>query len=260
MDVNVNIFEMGHKPWNYSESKIVVPLQVGAAITGNDFLPLKDNTGENIGIWNRVYAEATGIYWIWKNIAQSTDLKYIGQTTYRRPFMIDDNFNIDWNLEGKLKEVILPDKFYLDQNIFGQYKRYHGATDLQILIDVIIDNFPEYVETMFNFFNSRSLYSSNGTIMKKEDYDEYCSFLFSVIDKWKKYAGITTLADAEKYVETNFYSGKYPFWWDNIDSCKTYEMKFIGFISERLLNIYINKRYSEDKILHIPYKLDNDVF
>ena len=61
----VQIYIIGHKEvdYGYWDNSIYTPLQVGGGMY-KQFLPLRDNTGDNIAEWNPIYAENTGIYWL----------------------------------------------------------------------------------------------------------------------------------------------------------------------------------------------------
>ncbi len=59
-----------------------IPIQVGAALTGERICEVRDNTGDHISEKNREYCELTALYWIWKN----TSSQYAGLCHYRRHY------------------------------------------------------------------------------------------------------------------------------------------------------------------------------
>ena len=71
--MSISIYTITHVPFTPPEDPVYVPLQVGCAAKP-DYGYLKDNTGDNISAKNSRYSELTGLYWIWKNHAD-TDLE-----------------------------------------------------------------------------------------------------------------------------------------------------------------------------------------
>ena len=74
----IRIFVCCHKPYDGYSDEVYTPLHVGRAIsTCTDEMKnmIGDDTGDNISEKNPYYSEATGIYWIWKNVH---DVEYVG--------------------------------------------------------------------------------------------------------------------------------------------------------------------------------------
>jgi len=70
-----------HQPVSVSKHPLLIPMQVGAALTDKRFPGfLCDDIGDNISTKNRSYCELTAQYWAWKNI----DMDYYGFFHYRR--------------------------------------------------------------------------------------------------------------------------------------------------------------------------------
>lgn len=244
----VKLFEMGHKPWDYDfkHNNRFIPLQLGSA---KDFLPLSEKEGYNIMPSNPFFGEVTGLYWIWRNQADSA--QYIGQTTYRRKFMIYDDFSIPDVFECGY-DVILPDCIYIKETNREMYNKYHGEETLKIMEECILELYPDYKESMENVLNRKSVYNSNGFIMRAIDYDMYCRFLFSIIEKILAKMNIKTSDDMLDYVTKCFKEKKFPLWGeDELEGCIAYEKRFIGFLSERIFNIYVEHNFKRPYI--IPY-------
>jgi len=78
---NINIFVACHHPIFVPNHPLLIPIQVGAALTSERFPGfLYDDTGDNISSKNRSYCELTAQYWAWKNI----NVDYYGFFHYRR--------------------------------------------------------------------------------------------------------------------------------------------------------------------------------
>lgn len=251
MDRNVCLFEMGHKPWNQkTNSEFIIPLQVSSNNSKYDLAKLKDNTGDNIADLNPIYGEVTGIYWIWKNYLDK-GYKYIGQTTYRRPFMVDEDFNFDKMFDEY--DIVLPEKMYFDTDVYSQYALMHNMKDFDIVIGLIRGKYPEYNPDIVGMLLQNYLYNSNGFIMKSEDYDKYCKFLFDILFEWQNYMGIHTPDEMRTYISNEFDRGKYTmFGRDEKEAAVKYQMRTLGFLSERIFNIYVNHNFKKPFI--IPYK------
>ena len=79
--MDIKILIAMHKPYWTPEDDVYLPLQVGSALHPH-FLPVTDDSGDNISAKNPGYCEMTGLYWAWKNLKAD----YVGLCHYRRYF------------------------------------------------------------------------------------------------------------------------------------------------------------------------------
>ena len=185
-----------------------------------------DNTGDNISAKNANYCELTVLYWAWKNLK----CDYIGLCHYRRYFA-RENIHTD-NIEKKktailhrkdyeklLQEydVILPVKRnYYVETVRSQYEHAHNKRDIDETKRIVLELYPEYSEAFEKVMGRTKLYILNMFVMKKQQFDEYCSWLFSI------------LFELEKRID--------------ISSYNMYEARVFGFIAERLFNVWLEKQ------------------
>lgn len=245
----LKLFEIGHKPWTPSNG-LVIPLQVSSYFNGENICPLKDSYGYNISKYNQLYGELTGIFWIWRNCLNGT--KYIGQSAYRRPFMLCGRINFD-NIFN-MYDIILPNPLYFNETVYEQYNLWHNISDLDLVFDIIREKYPEYENDIEKCKQQKFLYNGNGFIMKVEDYNKYCSFLFDITFEWQKRMNIYSLEDMSNYLKKEINKGKFH-WFseEEADKCISYQRRAIGFLSERIFNVYISHNFH--RIYHIPYSL-----
>lgn len=240
---NIKILIACHKPTDYVENNIFQPIQVGAALADKKLeCMMHDDKGNNISELNKQYCELTAIYWAWKNIKAD----YYGLFHYRRYLSFNDvdKKPDDWgNLidtfiddlsiekygltEARMQEVvnnydiIIPrikdtsrmpgmkptiwDQFAMGGNLHIE--------DLQIMMDVLGEKYPEYVETANKYLHGSQTYLNNMFVMKKEIFMPYAAWLFDILEECRKRIDITDYS---------------------IEAIRT-----LGHLAERLLNIYI---------------------
>ena len=84
---NIKILISCHKQSMVPDSKIMLPIEVGADLRKKHIEEiLQDNQGENISSKNKMYCELTAQYWAWKNL----DADYYGFFHYRRYLNFSD--------------------------------------------------------------------------------------------------------------------------------------------------------------------------
>lgn len=232
--MNIKILVAAHKKYWMPQDDIYLPLHVGHAIANEELGFQGDDTGENISAKNANYCELTGIYWAWKNL----DADYIGLVHYRRYISNGDSWltarlhrdrrKIILKRETAEKilqsvDVIVPSKRrYYIETLYSHYEHTHDGRHLKVAGEIIEEIYPDYTETYRRMLRRTSAHMFNTFIMKKEIFQAYCAWLFPILEK------------LEQRVDT---SGMTP-----------YEARFMGRISELLLDVWLEKNqvpYSE---------------
>lgn len=193
-------------------------LLVGADVNDVAEYAVKDNTGENISSKNAYFCELTGIYWLWKNVKDDI----IGVCHYRRYFIKSAILNKNGILgQSEIKEymgqadVILPRKRWFDgKNALDFYSKYHNIEDWNRMKSVVERICPDYMEDICWLEKQKKGYCYNMFIMTRELFNSYCEWLFSILFELEK---IT-----------------------NIESYSKYNKRMYGFLSERMINIWIH--------------------
>ncbi len=227
---NIKIIIATHKKYQMPKDNMYLPLHVGAE--GKEDLGYqKDNDGENISLKNPYFCELTGLYWAWKNM----DCDYIGLVHYRRYFASKkrskDKFASilnDKELKRYLEkyDIIVPKKRrYWIETIYNHYKHTMHIETLDETIKIIEKKYPQYINSVNKVMKRRSMHAFNMFIMKKEYFDQYCDWLFSI------------LFDLEKKMKNNKYDA--------------FHARFYGRVSERLLDIWLD--YNGYKYKEIPF-------
>lgn len=206
------------------EDKIYLPIHVGRAIKA-DLGYLGDDTGENISDKNANYCELTGLYWAWKNLK----CDYIGLCHYRRYFAHAVSSSdvekkklailqqADYEKLFRQYDVILPkQRNYFIETVRSQYEHAHNKNDLEVAEKIIKELYPEYSKAFIKVMGRTKLHIFNMFVMKKEKFDEYCQWLFTILFELEK------RIDIRRYDE--------------------YEARVFGFLSERLFNVWLEKQ------------------
>ncbi|MBF2708899.1 DUF4422 domain-containing protein [Flavobacterium soyangense] len=250
----VKIFVVTHKENPILSNELLIPIQVG----NNDTIYpsiLRDNILENIANKNSNYCELSATYWIWKNIK---DAEYIGICHYRRYFnFYNPLYNLSPSAQKKINtadfkksktfhsdaektqnkitsvlkkyDIILgrPYKFK-DLTITQNYCADHREEDWYLVKKIISEKYPEYKESILKYLDEgRLFHMGNMMICSKEKFDAYQTWLFSI------------LFELESKIDT---------------PKDQYQARVFGFISERLINLYVY--HNNFKIKGIPsYKI-----
>ncbi len=234
---DIKVIVATHKKFEMPEDRMYLPVHVGSE--GKDAIGYqKDNEGDNISLKNPYYCELTGLYWAYKNLNSD----YVGLSHYRRHFSLctkrlkteHDRIQNTLNLEEADKileniDVILPKKRkYYIENLYDHYKNTMYIEPLDETRKILSEKYPEYLEEFDKLHTRTSAHMFNMFIMKKEILDEYCKWLFDILN------------ELEKRIPPQ-----------NYDS---FHARYLGRISELLLDIWIetNKiKYSEVKVIDI---------
>lgn len=223
-----------HKPYRMPSDPIYMPMHVGKALhpdidLGKEFVP--DNTGDNISDKNASYSELTALYWIWKNC----DADYKGLVHYRRHFAtqnilrrlfekdrfqriaIENDFRsiLAGSDSRKPCDIVLPHKrHYYIETVYSHYSHTFDGKQFDILREILLEIHPEYVEAFDTLMRSTSAHIYNMFVMSRERFDEYCAWMFPIIEE------LTRRIPPETY---DAFGARYP-----------------GRVSERLLDIWLN--------------------
>lgn len=225
--MNIKIIIATHKEYKMPTEKCYMPIQVGKAIN-KKLEYIGDDTGENISIKNKKYCELTGLYWAWKNMS----CDYIGLVHYRRYFRslikkkrskdVFDYIVSNDELQKYLTKynVILPKKRnYYIETIYSHYMHTMYVEPLDKTEEIIGKYYPEYLKIFKKRMKSTKAHMFNMFIMKKELLDEYCNWLFNILQR------LEDIIDDNKYDD--------------------FHKRFYGRISEVLLDVWIEKNKIE---------------
>lgn len=196
-----NVFVITHKVQDVFQGEGYTPLFVGAydKITPHGFL--RDDVGNNISQKNKSYCELTGLYWIWKNV----QAEHIGLVHYRRFFgrrlkglkirnhylvcLKKRSFNIFTieELEKMLdKNDLLVKEKTTKNTTFEEVSKMIGKEICQDVKKTIIEIYPEYKETFEREIKTHTHFNCNMFYGKKDVVDQYCEWLFSVLENVEK--------------------------------------------------------------------------
>lgn len=210
---------------------------------------LGDDTNDNISSKNPYYSELTGIYWVWKNTRQDVTgtchyrrfftakpepfryklkrLLYFPAGLYKKRVGLIYTENTDLfvprilngnEIETLLShyDAILPQARELKYSVETHYRRYHDMADLNLLESILTERHPEYLEAFHEVLKGKRLYANNMFVMKDERFQEFMAWWFDV------------LFEFERRIDLNKYTD--------------YQKRILGFLAERLLNIWFKKK------------------
>ncbi len=235
----IEILVVNHKPSYVPDNALLKPIQVGTELSGTKLegMTYYDDTGDNISKKNQSYCELTATYWAWKNL----DADYYGLFHYRRYLSFaNDNetskypgrayadipssiseLRIDENHMRELIEnydLIVPRKDNTEATtgeatLYDQYANEHFISDLDYCIEYIEKKYPA-IAPYLDALQGNEAYFCNMFIMRRELFEQYCSFIFDVLDSFE---------------ENN-----------DISAYNTQQYRVTGFLAERLTNIFIH--------------------
>ena len=163
-------------PLKLQPQSFVIDIQLGAALTDERICDLADNTGENISELNMDFSECTALYWIWKNV---TDADYVGLFHYARYIDVTE---VDLaRLDGAGVDIVLTTPMLAGAPIRDFFcSGYIPGKDWRYMEEAVLENFPEYADTWEAYSKAFAYPGANMSIMKKEIFDEYAEFAFTV--------------------------------------------------------------------------------
>lgn len=211
MTVNLKVIVATHKPYRMPDDSAYLPLQVGAA--GRPSFGFRcDDEGENISAKNPNWCELTGLYWAWKNLQAEA----VGLVHYRRHFKGAHGIATGDELNAALAraDVILPKKRnYFIETTYSQYAHAHHAADLGVTRRILEERHPAYVKAFDAAMASTKGHRFNMFVMRRPVLDAYCVWLFDVLFELERRLDISTYTP--------------------------YDARVFGFVSERLLDVWL---------------------
>ncbi|MGN0308653.1 MAG: DUF4422 domain-containing protein [Lachnospiraceae bacterium] len=228
--MSVKIFTITHKPFTPPKDPMYVPLHVGRA-AAEDFGYLGDDTGDSISHLNPCFCELTGMYWLWKNYA-NTD--FIGICHYRR-YLINEKEELftEKELNSLLQQydllttklLTLPGPYYQGFSV------NHHEKDLLLTQKAIEQLYPQYLDTFQQLIHGPNTYFGNIFITSRKLYDQYCEWLFSILFAVQKEVDFTGYDNYQKRL-FGFLAEFLQTVWIRCNRLKTYECK-VGMIGEK---------------------------
>lgn len=187
---------------------------------------LRDDEGINISSKNENYSELTAIYWIWKNTSENI----VGLVHYRRFFVKKHNYITDKEIQAIMEDydMILPKKFRLTHSVYQDYCKFHYKKDIDAVFKIIDRMYPEYSSSFSKVMERNWQHTYNMMITKKDIFNNYCEWLFSILFELDKEISL-----------------------ENYDN---YQSRVFGFISERLLDCWIEHNNINYKELDVNWE------
>lgn len=240
----IKLFICCHKEENTQFYPLLTPIQAGARYHQEKWDGyLQDSIGDNISDRNHSYCELTTLYWIWKNVKAD----YYGLFHYRRFLYPDVLTKKAYRIE---KEPVMPllnklgyehfseliqqydlivpigEKRY--ETVYSHYKSapYHHIDDLERVGIIIKSQCPEYEKAWGRYISGTTHYFGNIAIFSKSTLNDYCEWLFSILDEF------------DNQTDVSAYGSR--------------EMRVDGYLGERLLGVYYIKNREKLKTLELP--------
>ena len=232
--MDIKIIIAAHKPYWMPDDPAYFPLHVGKEGKRDIGFP-GDNSGDNISDKNATFCELTGLYWAWKNLRA----EYAGLVHYRRYFTKKEVHSVasrkeqilthrDWERLLQEHPVVVADKrrYYIETNR-SHYNHAHPGISLDLTGQIIKEKYPGYADAFSLAMERTWAHMFNMLVMRKDLFDSYCEWLFSI------------LFELEKRLD--------------ISSFDSYNSRVFGFVGERLLDVWLEGN-------RIPYKEQNVSF
>lgn len=201
-----------------ADQSLYLPIFVGKALHPDVNQTFQgDNTGDNISLKNSTYNELTALYWAWKNLNADA----VGLDHYRRYLSLHHQKNLTTILTRaqidtlfQKTDLILPKKrrYYIETN-YSHYIHAHPQQPLDEARKIIGEQTPSYLTAFDDVMAKRSAHMFNMFIMKRPLFNQYCEWLFAILFELEKRTDISQYDD--------------------------YNSRVYGFVSERLLDVWI---------------------
>ena len=212
-----------HKKYIFPAVDYYIPIHVGKSNSALELNILSDNSGENISIRNNSFCELTALYWAWKNHFFD-EADYVGLVHYRRYFSGKQLSLLNKRIASKTEllsdfvnydGIVAKKRNYYIESVYLHYKNAHYAKDLDLVKEIIRNDYVDYIQSFEQVMSGKTLHLFNMFVLKRQDVEKYCQWLFDILFKLEKQIDITD--------------------YDN------YQKRVFGFIAERLFNVWLVK-------------------
>ena len=213
----MSIYIAMHKSCDFPKCEGYIPIQVGAAINQRLDILQDDSYDDNISSKNSNFCELTALYHVWKH----TDDSLVGLVHYRRFFFKNKLSTSKENIVSYKEfldllnndKIVLPQKHYFKTSNYEQYNKLHNIKDMDLCGEVIKELTPDYYSSYSEIMKRKYIYPYNMFVMTRKNFDEYMEWMFMI------------LFELEKRIDISEYDA--------------YNKRIWGFMSERLLNIWV---------------------
>lgn len=219
-----------HKEYKIPDDPLYIPVMAGSAL--RDAVPAaycRDDSGDNISEKNASYCELTALYYAWKNLTPDNT----GLCHYRRYFASPANRKAVLSLheaEALMSEydAVLPKpRNYVIETNYSQYVHAHHKADLDLTREIVAENHPQYLKHYDRRMKMTCGHRFNMFLLKKEAFESYCSWLFSILFELEKRLDVTDYSEKDKRV--------------------------FGYVAERLLDVWLDCNGCSYKELRVVF-------
>ncbi|MBR0090315.1 MAG: DUF4422 domain-containing protein [Lachnospiraceae bacterium] len=219
-DENIRIFVATHKECRFPDEPSYTPLWLGRE-EDNIHHYLNDKTVPSISRLNKRINECTGLYWIW----QHADRDITGLVHYRRYFVRKEGMQTPLR-ESEILRVL--DRY---DCIVPKMRSFALPVGVQLCAGLdpkvceqafscfrrlIAERQPEYADAFEQVMNGHLFFPFNMLIMRKEHFDHYAAWLFSI------------LTDAAETLDFDTLPGSHP--------------RIAGYFAERMLTVWLTRQ------------------
>lgn len=232
----------------------ITPFGLGKNIYSDTWL--QENKGDTINEYNKFFGEATGMYWIWKNLIKNfNENDWIGFCQYRRLWLNDlfeekQKYNFSSVYSNLLKEdnlifdkaesiLLQPTVFYKD-TLFQQFDKIYGENILYDCLN-LIENEKEK-NNFENYLKNNSISICNMFVTKPKYFVSYCKSMFNWIFKCYDFCKGKNLLNGHNTRLPIFLVERYTsFWFHNHTNVKYLSFARLGnFFLSNKINKFIN--------------------
>ena len=238
----LRLYTVCHKPFFFPQHNYLQRVWVGPNKQQKADGDLRDDSGDNISNLNEFFCELTVLWWVWKNVPMPADA-YWGLCHYRR-FFTDksrplslstfpmnraaNEAQIGHYVHEGLDKVILKKLINADvvlthpvnvslkrkvkRSIYEQYVAEHSKEEWVLLQTVVAEKYPDYIPSFLALEAQTKMCIANMMVARNAVWNAYLPWLFDIVFELHKRL---------KYTDD------------------AYQRRAIGFIAERLMNLYI---------------------